>query len=212
MDYFGLTHSALASLAVRRPVFHSEADFQHELAIELERLQPGLSVRLEFPVPDGAIDIILLDEVRKPRFAIELKYRKARLVTEVLGEQFDLSNHGARDHGAYAIWRDVSRIEQIESGKLQGMVIVVTNDKNYLSEAKESTNFYDFRLSAGRRLVPLSELNWRDLESQSFRKYPATISVQGNYHLEWGDYSRVEGRNNTRFFCLKLEVNRREKA
>ena len=208
MDYFALTYSALSSLALRRSVFHSEADFQHELAIELAKTQPGLDIRLEYPVPGGALDMVLLDQARKPCFAVELKYRKARLETEIAGEQFRLLNHGARDHGAYAIWQDVSRIEQFEGGRLQGLVIVITNDKGYLAEAKESTNFYDFRLSARRKLSGLVELNWRDPSSQSFRKYPKTISLRGGYHLEWSEYSRVPGSHNVHFFCLKLEVNR----
>ena len=208
MDYFALTYAALSSLALRRPVFHSEADFQHELAIELAKMQPGLNIRLEYPVPGGALDMVLLDQAGKPCFAIELKYRKARLETEIAGEQFRLLNHGARDHGAYAIWQDVSRIEQFEAGKLQGLIIVITNDRGYLTEAKESTNFYDFRLSASRKLYGSVELNWRDPLSQSFRQYPKTIALKGEYHLEWSEYSLVPGSQNVHFFCLKLEVNR----
>jgi len=40
-------HKALKYLSNRRPVFHSEADFQHELALELERF--SYQVRLEVP-------------------------------------------------------------------------------------------------------------------------------------------------------------------
>ena len=40
----------MASLARRRPVFCSEADFQHELAYEIRMSDPGLSVRLEWPL------------------------------------------------------------------------------------------------------------------------------------------------------------------
>jgi len=37
----------LTVLAERRPVVHSEADFQHALAWEAHRLDPDLRVRLE---------------------------------------------------------------------------------------------------------------------------------------------------------------------
>lgn len=41
----------MASLAVRRPVFHSEADFQFAFAQEVERLDPTIQVRLEVRQP-----------------------------------------------------------------------------------------------------------------------------------------------------------------
>ncbi len=41
----------LSSLAQYRPVFHSEADFQHTFAWEIHRWSPGASVRLKSPVP-----------------------------------------------------------------------------------------------------------------------------------------------------------------
>jgi len=50
-------------LAARRSVFCSEADFQHEIAYELRRDDPGLGVRLEYPLGSGsrgAIDILLI--------------------------------------------------------------------------------------------------------------------------------------------------------
>jgi len=40
----------LASLSVRRPIFHSEADLQHELAHELRVHDPSLALRLEYPI------------------------------------------------------------------------------------------------------------------------------------------------------------------
>ena len=46
IDIVGL----MSALAARRPVFHSEADFQHALAWELHTRLPALDVRLELPV------------------------------------------------------------------------------------------------------------------------------------------------------------------
>jgi len=37
----------LAKLALRRPVFHSEADFQHAIAWELQLADPKAHIRLE---------------------------------------------------------------------------------------------------------------------------------------------------------------------
>jgi hypothetical protein len=41
----------LGALALKRPIFHSEADFQHAVAWEIHSRRPELSVRLEFRPP-----------------------------------------------------------------------------------------------------------------------------------------------------------------
>jgi hypothetical protein len=54
--------TVMARLAQRRPLFCSEADFQHELAYDLRRSDPDVNVRLEYPLGAGlrgAIDILL---------------------------------------------------------------------------------------------------------------------------------------------------------
>ena len=52
----------MSDMAGRRPVFCSEADFQHELAMELRMRQPDQQIRLEYPLGGdlrGAIDVNL---------------------------------------------------------------------------------------------------------------------------------------------------------
>lgn len=47
-------------LALRRPVFHSEADFQHDFAWEAHSMDPNLRVRLEtHPEPGTRLDLLL---------------------------------------------------------------------------------------------------------------------------------------------------------
>ena len=48
----------LAKLARRRPVFCSEADFQHELAYEIQKSDPSLNVRLEWPLAPSVCQIM----------------------------------------------------------------------------------------------------------------------------------------------------------
>ena len=46
-------HGLMGSLAKKRPIFHSEADFQHALAWEIHKTTSGCEIRLEYsPVPD----------------------------------------------------------------------------------------------------------------------------------------------------------------
>ena len=63
----------MSEMARRRPVFCSEADFQHELAREIRRLNPHQKIRLKYPLGNGqrgTIDVPLQGE--RP-FALELK-------------------------------------------------------------------------------------------------------------------------------------------
>ena len=42
-----LLHTTMDSLAAKRPIFHSEADFQHALAWEVQLAHPNAGIRLE---------------------------------------------------------------------------------------------------------------------------------------------------------------------
>jgi hypothetical protein len=71
----------LERLVEKRPIFHSEADFQHALAWEIHHANPDASIRLELPVrtDDGRVHIDLLVVCDHQHFAIELKYKTALL-------------------------------------------------------------------------------------------------------------------------------------
>ncbi|HED53284.1 MAG TPA: hypothetical protein ENJ00_03685 [Phycisphaerales bacterium] len=105
----------LRTLAPTRPIFHSEADFQHALAWHIHNRHPELKVRLEYrPAIVGRkvhIDIWL--EREGSVYAIELKYKTRRLSTSVHGESFDLLNHSAHDCARYDVCKDVSRVESL---------------------------------------------------------------------------------------------------
>ena len=73
-------------LAAERPVFHSEADFQHALAWRI-REETGRDVRLEFP-PFPAERIYLDLWMPSIGVAIELKYLTSKLNVTLEGETF----------------------------------------------------------------------------------------------------------------------------
>jgi hypothetical protein len=64
---------ALSALAVHRPVFHSERDFQHALAWQIQLAQPQAQVRLETR-PRRGVHLDLLIALDGIRTAIEVKY------------------------------------------------------------------------------------------------------------------------------------------
>jgi hypothetical protein len=67
--------TALSTLAVHRPVFHSEADFQHEFALVLRALPGVRSIRLERPFNVvGRINLDILVGTDDGRIALELKH------------------------------------------------------------------------------------------------------------------------------------------
>lgn len=77
----------MKELAHDRPVFHSEADFQHALGWQIHRSNPQQTVRLEYrPRPESAmyVDLWLASE----GVVVELKYRTRKLQCRVRDEQF----------------------------------------------------------------------------------------------------------------------------
>jgi len=81
--------SLLESLSAKRPLFHSEADFQHALAWEIHLQFPDAKIRLEYR-PAGVsvkmyVDlwVVLADETV---WAIELKYKTRGLDIDLNGE------------------------------------------------------------------------------------------------------------------------------
>jgi hypothetical protein len=69
-------HATLDGLAAQRPLFHSEADFQHAVAWNLHLSRPDAAIRLEQPVqtPLKVVHVDLVATHGSEVFACELKY------------------------------------------------------------------------------------------------------------------------------------------
>lgn len=101
---------SLDRLAVDRPVFHSEADFQHALAWRIHQENPTARIRLETR-PQRGIRLDLLVDLSGERTAIELKYFIRRFTAVVHDEPYDLPNQGAHDISCYDFVKDIVRVE-----------------------------------------------------------------------------------------------------
>lgn len=80
--------TVLQKLSQERPIFHSEADFQHAIAWEIHKQFPTYSVRLEHPLSPGKsdhLDILVFNS--NDVVAIELKY-KTRLLQATFKDEF----------------------------------------------------------------------------------------------------------------------------
>ena len=108
----------LAKLAKRRPVFHSEADFQHALAWELQLADPTSQIFLEKQVAvDGPrVHLDLLVRGTGHELAIELKYKTRAVKWTHADEVFSLRNQSAQDIGRHDFikdWKSMSRLAHV---------------------------------------------------------------------------------------------------
>lgn len=184
----------MTSLARRRPVFWSEADFQHELALELRTSDPDLHVRLEYPLGvdiRGAVDILILAQ---DPCALELKYLCKGLNALVGDEQFTLRHQGAHDIRRYDVCKDVARMERYaeRTGHAAG-VLVLTNEPAYWQPRRRADT-----ADAAFNLADLSELSgrliWSELAGEgTMRGRTSPIELANSYPLAWRDYSDVGG-------------------
>ena len=101
----------MRALARDRPLFHSEADFQHAFAWRIHETMPACGVRLEYKPPGKRIYLDLwLDRCG---VAIELKYCTRLLEMEHNGEAFELRNQSANDISRYDFVKDIQRLKSL---------------------------------------------------------------------------------------------------
>ncbi|MEW1956827.1 hypothetical protein [Kineococcus sp. NPDC059986] len=177
----------LADLATERPVFHSEADFQHSLAALIARARPDWRVRLEVPVRaerSTHVDVLVVDPRGPSATSIELKYFTSRLQAQVAGEEFHLKDHAATDLARLHFVRDVARLEATSTSTQNGVAIMLTNVAGLWREPSSAATTRDraFRIHEGTRLE--GELRWGDGD------FPANdVVLSGRYPLGWRDFS-----------------------
>jgi hypothetical protein len=200
----------LADLAIRRPVFHSEADFQHAFAWLLHQRHPELSMRLEVPVRIGqtVLHVDLLAFSAAKTIAIELKYKTKGVALAFDAEEFRLANHGAQDLARYDFIKDIHRLEQlatVNNGTL-GFAVLLTNDSSYWGQGRRSESIdAAFRLHPERLLT--GDLAW-DVRASSgtIRGREDSLNLGGSYPIAWRDYSELIAPRYGRFRYLAIGV------
>ena len=181
----------MRGLARRRPVFHSEADFQHAFAWHIHTSMPSGKVRLEYkPFPDKAVYLDLwFPDIG---VAVELKYCTRNLEIEHDGESFALRYQKAHDTRRYDFLKDIQRLERMcrERREIRtGFAVLLTNDHLYWrrSVRKIPVNDADFHLYAGRLVA--GEMGWsKDASDGSKNGRENPICLAGSYELQWRDY------------------------
>lgn len=204
---------ALSTLARHRPLFHSEADFQHALAWELHNRLPNARIRLELPVLHNNkllhVDIWIVHE--NWVIAIELKYKTRKLATHVGDEQFMLLNQSAQDLGRYDFIKDIQRLENLTAGRTGavGYATLLTNDSSYWSVPRDNRSVdAAFRLHENRTLHGV--LGWvENALAGTMRGREESFQLKGNYLLHWNNYSHpvTESNGTFRYLTVKVENN-----
>lgn len=196
-------HAILKELASTRPVFHSEADFQHALAWEIHKRIPKADIRLEIPCAGvGHVDCLV--KTTGQTVFIELKYKTARLKAKVDGDDYALRNHSAQDIARYDAIKDIRRLEELTKafGGV-GLAIFLTNDHGFWQRAsKSSTVDAAFRMHEGARLH--GSVGWgKGASAGTMKGRETAISLAGTYAIHWRDYSTVLGKGSTTFrYCV----------
>ena len=201
----------LSFLAKQRPVFHSEADFQHAFAWEIHQRLPSALVRLELPVQIGQqflhIDVWVV--YQNATLAVELKYKTRKLAVHVANEQYRLKDQSAQDTGRYDFLKDIQRLEQVVGVHPNsiGYAVLLTNDSAYWKKpVNRSTNDADFRLYDGR--VVEGVLAWGVNASDGTKKNrEQSLELQGKYQLRWSDYSHLSSERYGQFRSLVVKVS-----
>jgi hypothetical protein len=185
----------ILELRKSRPVFHSEADFQHAVAWNIHEALPESNIRLEYPFrreKDYYLDILVSDSNAK--IAIELKYKTVLSFIHTGDEIYYLKGHGAQDTGRYDYWKDVHRLEEFVTAhdRSTGYALLLTNDSLYWEPpTRDETVCDELRLSEGRQVSGM--LSWgKNAGEGTTKKREAPISITGSYTCNWRDYSEFQ--------------------
>ena len=209
----------MKDLARVRPVFHSEADFQHALAWHIHEVGLDPRVRLEWPVklPDSGKRIYVDLYLPGSEVAMDLGYRTRKLELEYEGEQFALCDQSSQDRGRWTTWgrydflRDVQRLEQLSERPdvRAGFAILLTNDPLYWDPPPDfaSANDAQFRLHEGRTVEGTMEWSPRAFP-RSIGGRGDPICLTGSYTLRWREYSDPGDEAYRRFRYLAVQVGR----
>jgi len=197
----------MVALAQVRPLFHSEADFQHAFAWQLHGANPSARIRLETrPRPGVRLDVMALIDGR--RVAVELKYLLRGLTTTVEDELFELPFQSAQDVRRYDFVKDIARLEIMlaDGAADDGFAIALTNDPSYWQGGnREDVADAAFRLGEGRALA--GALAWAEhTGAGTMRGRESPIALTGSYELRWRDFSRVEGGRYGAFRYVVVQV------
>jgi hypothetical protein len=220
-------HNFLSNLSHRRPVFHSEADFQHELALEISRA--GLDVRLEVPLgipcPDNQererveIDLMVRSSGTSEWTAVELKYVKVASHFLHGNEVFELKETWGTNLSRFDCLADFQRVERIVQTRhaCSGFSVFLTNAEDaWGRNVGVGRNMAcRFSIHEGRVLNAAEAHDWTPsnpkVSSVSAKRLPpyAPLVFSSQQICKWTCYSTLAAANGDfRYLMLSACVGR----
>jgi hypothetical protein len=203
-------HTILRELAHRRPVFHSEADFQHSFAWLIHEKIPDAVIRLEMPFERDKqscyLDLWVANRIQS--WAFELKYKTRKMSASITGEVYNLKNHGAQDVNRYSVLKDIERLEHLLASRrmVMGYLVFVTNDSAYWTPGVKKISI-DAAFRIHENTLIQGELCWGTAASAGTVKgMERPIYLSGHYRVDWREYSRIESIACGRFRYMVIEI------
>ena len=200
--------------------FVSEADFQHTLAMELEKTfadDKDVKILLEFPIEQNGrkiyVDIMII--YNGILYPIELKYKIKRIPSEQVYDQTNLpiskilTDQAAQDIGGYEIWKDVNRIERLvkNSQAHSGVCIIISNDRYYWDGFNSpSAQGFAFRTTTG--VYKPRKCDWNIKDNDDVKKWIKEhlgFKIENEYNLDWDDFYECDAKNGC-FKSLFIEI------
>jgi len=209
--FFNVNH-CMQNLSKKRPIFHSEADFQFALAREIQTCYPDADIRLEYcpiAIPNTHIDIIVFHNGKV--IPIELKYKTAKFACDYDKEFYHLKNHGAQDLGKYDCLKDIKRLEELSlllDNFSHGYAIWLTNDASYWAPPVRANTAYE-NFSIHHTAQKHGSLAWAShagIGTTKGREKP--IVLKDTYDILWKSFSNLGGKKGALFNYAVLTVNK----
>jgi hypothetical protein len=201
--------AVMTYLASRRPVFHSEADFQFAFAQSVAAIDGKIGIRLEVPQRGEHrrtyVDLVCRDGQEVS--LVEFKYvtRSWSGTDGITDEHFDLRGHEALDLARLYFIHDVTRLEGWTAQEVcgSGFAVLLTNDDRLWSRPAPGrvTRDKSFRLDEGRTLT--GPLKWGTPEVPFEAK---DRDLRGSYVATWQEYSQRDARPGGRFRWLGWSI------
>lgn len=185
----------------------NERDLQMHLAFYLISIGHYDDVDVEYYVPFEELDNYIwknelkLDILLRKGdefLPVELKYKTKKhsnqltRFNEHLEKPVDvLKNQGAQDLGMYDFWKDVRRVELVRNrfaAVKNGLAVFVTNDKQYLSTTRKTSNNYLFSMEDGKHGTIK---HWQQPESTCAKTHP-DFDLEKEYTIQW-NHNAYEG-------------------
>jgi len=207
--------SVMNELGKKRPVFHSEADFQFALAWMIQKKHPDVRIRLEYPYlckepfygknkkAKTKLNIDILIWQGDNVIPIELKYLTSKISKyedKKNNEIFNVNSKGKK-WGRLDTLEDIARIEHFKNENANcevGYSIMLTNDASYEQNPPEND-----KIAKNLKLTGTIGGKYDYYGNADQR---ATVLINGNYQADWARYSPIHGEKVISFRYMMVKI------